>query len=378
MTSGAITPASRLSVRQGVSTNPDADLAVRELAAQIRQPESRLSLAFFSDAYDHEKLGQALSLHLPGPLIGCTTAGQLSPLGFQRGGISGASLASDYFQAIPYLIHPLSTVATQVERIAADVQKRLQTAGLQAFGLLLADGLSGREELLAASLYRALGDVPIIGGSAGDMLHFKKTFVYHDGRLLQDAAVFTLCLTSLPFSVFKHQHFHPTGKRLVITEADSARRLVWEINGEPALTAYARLVNVPLAQLNGGVFSRHPLMLRIEDDYFVRSIAGIEPGGGLKFHCAIDKGLVLTIGEGHSPMESLQAAFAGIRENIGEPAVILGCDCILRRMEMEALGIDDSVGRLMSQNKVVGFSTYGEQFHSLHVNQTFTGVAIAG
>lgn len=75
-------------------------------------------------------------------------------------------------------------------------------------------------------------------------------------------------------------------------------------------------------------------------------------------------------------MESLQAAFAGIRENIGEPAVILGCDCILRRMEMEALGIDDSVGRLMSQNKVVGFSTYGEQFHSLHVNQTFTGVAI--
>ena len=42
MTSGAITPASRLSVRQGVSTNPDADLAVRELAAQIRQPESRL------------------------------------------------------------------------------------------------------------------------------------------------------------------------------------------------------------------------------------------------------------------------------------------------------------------------------------------------
>jgi hypothetical protein len=377
MTSGAITPAPRLTVRQGVSTNPDAALAVQELAAQIRQPESGLNLAFFSDAYDRDTLGHALQRHLPGPLIGCTTAGQLSPLGFQRGGISGASLASEFLQAVPYLIHPLSNLATQAENIAVDVQRRLQAAKLQAFGLLLADGLAGREELLAASLYRALGDVPIIGGSAGDMLHFKETFVYHDGRLLQDAAVFTLCLTSLPFSVFKHQHFLPTGNRLVITEADTERRLVHEINGEPAMTAYARLVNVPLDQLSAAVFSRHPLMLRIDDDYYVRSIAGVAPDGGLKFHCAIDKGLVLTIGEGHSPVESLQDAFARVRSDIGEPAVILGCDCVLRRLEMEALNIDDSIGRLMSLNKVVGFSTYGEQFHSLHVNQTFTGVAIA-
>ena len=27
---------------------------------------------------------------------------------------------------------------------------------------------------------------------------------------------------------------------------------------------------------------------------------------------------------------------------------------------------------------VVGFSTYGEQINSVHVNQTFTGIAIAG
>ena len=378
MMSGKENSSPRLLVRQGTSTHPDAAEAVRQLAAQIRQPASELSLAFFSDAYDRRDLGRALRDQLPGPLIGCTTAGQLSPLGFQLGGISGATLASEYFQAVPYLIHPLSALAEQVERIAADVQDRLLAAKTPSFGLLLVDGLSAKEEMLSACLYRALGDVPLIGGSAGDMLHFKETFVYHDGELLQDAAVFTLCLTSLPFSVFKHQHFSPTATRLVITEAEPERRLVREINGQPAAAAYARLINVPLDQLNAGVFSRHPLMLRIQDDYFVRSIAGIDSNGGLKFHCAIDKGLVLTIGEGHSAEASLQAAFAGIREQIGEPAVILGSDCILRRLEMEARGIDGSVGRLMSENKVVGFSTYGEQFHSLHVNQTFTGVAIAG
>jgi hypothetical protein len=30
----------------------------------------------------------------------------------------------------------------------------------------------------------------------------------------------------------------------------------------------------------------------------------------------------------------------------------------------------------MAQNRVFGFSTYGEQYNGLHLNQTFTGVAI--
>lgn len=368
----------RLNVLQGHSTNPDAKQAVQELAAQIKQPQSKICLAFFSDAYDPHELGQALEAYLPGPVIGCTTAGQLSTLGFQRGGISGASLASDELIAIPYVISPLSSLQDQVARIAADVQDRLRNAKMKAFGLLLVDGLSAREEILTATLYRALGEVPIIGGSAGDMLKFKQTFVYHQGRLIEDAAVFTLCLTSLPFQVFKHQHFHPTPTRLVITEADPGKRLVREINGEPAVEAYARLIGTPVDKLNAAILSRHPLMLRIGDDYYVRGIGGIEADGSIRFFCAIEAGLVLTIGEGQSAGEMLALSLAQIKKSIGDPAVIIGCDCILRRLEMEERGIDGAIGQLFASNKVVGFSTYGEQFNSIHVNQTFTGIAIAG
>jgi hypothetical protein len=164
----------------------------------------------------------------------------------------------------------------------------------------------------------------------------------------------------------------------VITEAEPEQRLVRIINGEPAVEAYARLIGTPVAQLNAAVFSHHPLMLRVGDDYYVRSVAGIEADGSLKFLCAIDSGLVLTIGEGGSAQESFAQKIEQIRQEIGEPAVIIGCDCILRRLEMEERGIDDRIGQLMSRNKVFGFSTYGEQFNSLHINQTFTGVAIAG
>jgi hypothetical protein len=373
-----IHPEPRLKVQQGKSINTDPRKAVRELALQIEQPNIQVCLVFFSDEYDPKELGQALQDYLPGPVIGCTTAGQLSETGFQRGGISGASLAGGDLTATPYLIHPLSSQDRQISGIAEDIQKRLLLTAASAFGFLLVDGLSMKEEPLISALYMALGNVPIIGGSAGDSLKFKQTFVYFNGELLQDAAVFTLFLTSLPFHIFKHQHFLPTSTRLVVTAADPEKRLVKEINGEPAAEAYAQLVGTTVDQLDAGVFSRSPLMLRIGNDYYVRSISNVEPDGSLKFLCAIDSGLVLTIGRGDSAIESLSRDLQQVKQEIGDPAVIIGCDCILRRLDMEEQGIDDSIGRLMAKSKIVGFSTYGEQINSVHVNQTFTGVAIAG
>jgi len=256
------------------------------------------------------------------------------------------------------------------------VHAKLEENNCRAFGLLLVDGLSIREEPLTAGLYRFLGDVPIVGGSASDMLKFEKTSVYHQGRLLQNAAVFTLCLTSLPFHAFKHQHFLPTTTRLAITDADAENRLVREINGEPAAEVYARLIETPVEELNAQIFSQYPLMLKVRNDYFVRSIVGVEEGGALKFFCAINEGLVLTIGNGGSLEKSFEKKLEHIRAQVGEPAVIIGYDCILRRKELEAMGGDDAFGQYLADNRVIGFSTYGEQFNSLHVNQTFTGVAI--
>jgi hypothetical protein len=368
----------RLKVRQGISTKSDVDEAVCELAAQIKQPNTQVSLAFFSDEYDPEQLGRALKKYLPGPVIGCTTAGQLSEVGFQKGGISGASLAGDELSAIPYLIHPLSSQTEQVAIIAKNVHEQMARTGLPAFGFLLVDGLSMKEEPLISALYMALGNVQIVGGSAGDSLKFKKTFVYYDGELLQDAAVLTLFLTSLPFQVFKHQHFLPSSTKLVITEADPDNRIVREINGGPAAEIYAQLIGTSVDLLNSAVFSQHPLMLRIGNEYYVRSISNVEPDGSLKFFCAIDTGLVLTIGRGDAAFDSLSRDLDKVKQEMGDPAVIIGCDCILRRLELEAQGIDDSVGKLLATSKIIGFSTYGEQINSVHVNQTFTGVAISG
>ena len=38
--------------------------------------------------------------------------------------------------------------------------------------------------------------------------------------------------------------------------------------------------------------------------------------------------------------------------------------------------IRGQVADLLETHRTVGFSTYGEQFRGIHVNQTFTGIAI--
>ena len=179
-----------------------------------------------------------------------------------------------------------------------------------------------------------------------------------------------------PFSTFKLQHFVPTRRRLVITDADPDRRIVRTIDGYPAATAYAELVGLPVEALAAGVFSTHPVMVRLGDEYYVRSIQKVNADGSLTFYCAIEEGLVLTIGEGVDALRTLTDAFVAIEDAVKRPQLVIACDCILRRLELEHDGLADEVGRFLAQHRVVGFCTYGEQYYAMHVNQTLVGVAI--
>ena len=86
--------------------------------------------------------------------------------------------------------------------------------------------------------------------------------------------------------------------------------------------------------------------------------------------------MVLRLGQAVDPVEVAKGAFQHVRDTVGELALVIGCDCILRRLEFESDGRLGEMAQIMMDNKVFGFSTYGEQFNGIHVNQTFTGIAI--
>jgi hypothetical protein len=73
---------------------------------------------------------------------------------------------------------------------------------------------------------------------------------------------------------------------------------------------------------------------------------------------------------------NLAQTFDHIRAEIGPIEMTFGCDCILRNIEITQKQQKEAVAEVLQFNHTVGFSTYGEQFGGVHVNQTFTGIAI--
>jgi len=165
-------------------------------------------------------------------MVGCTTAGEIGPLGYEDHGISGLSFPAAHFTAVIGQLQQLQDFTLdQSQSLAQILLQRLEALQPQAsadntFALLLIDGLSRREELVADALQHAFGKRLLFGGSAGDDLAFSRTRVYFDGHFEDDAAVVVLLSTRVPFQVFKTQHFQTTPERLVVTGADSARRIV--------------------------------------------------------------------------------------------------------------------------------------------------------
>jgi len=373
----------RVTVKRGISQASDEQQAVAEFCAAIAQPDTVGTIFFCSSKYDLKRLGRELQASLSGPLVGCTTSGELSTTGYTEHSIVGASISSAELRIHPRLITPLTRFGLpESEDLVSSLQQELTLINSltrdQSFGLLLVDGMSMLEEQVIASLYNAIGGVRIIGGSAGDDLKFEQTWVYADGEFISNAAVFALFETTLPFMIFRTQHFQPSDKRLVITASDPPHRVVSEINGEPAAAEYARLVGLTCDELTPMVFSKHPVMLKIGGEHFVRSIQKVNEDRSLSFYCAIDNGLVLTVAEGVDLVKNLHAQLDAITSAMPNPQLIIGFDCILRRLEIMEKSLAADVEHEFAGHNIIGFSTYGEQFNAVHVNQTLTGVAIGG
>lgn len=355
----------------------DVDTAVRELVEQLGTPDLDAVLLFCAPDYDLDALGPAIRAAFSCPVLGCTSSGQLGTRGFQTSGILAAGLRGGAMKVHPFLIAPLADLEAQAAVVADSVQS-IAASSRQGgcFALLLVDGLSTCEEHLSAALYQMIGNVPMIGGSAGDNLRFERTHVYHDGVFLSDAAVFALFECASAFQTFKLQHFVPSDTELVVTDADPALRLIRELNGEPAALAYAEAIGMAVDELNPTVFSTHPLLLSIGGEPYVRSLLQVNDDLSLTCYCAVDEAMVVSVGKAVDVMATLEHSFSEVRKTVHDPAFVIGCDCILRRVEFEQTGMTERVGGFMASQRVFGFSTYGEQFNGLHVNQTFTGVAI--
>ncbi len=375
--------AGRSAIRRGFSTAPDPLTAVREFSELIAQPDIGLVVFFCSFSYDLDILQPELRRVFDGVhVVGCTTAGEIAPAGYLDGAITGFSIAASHCRAASVVLENLSRFqmsdghTATLKLVSAMRELGLALDPKDSFAMLLIDGMSDNEEVVLASLNLLMDMVPLLGGSAGDNLSLTGAYVYFDGSFHRDAALLTVIKIKAPFRIVKCQHFVGSDVRMVVTKADPVSRKVFELNAEPAAREYARILNLPERALTQTIFSAFPLMVKVGGDFHVRSIRHAHLDHSLTFFCAIDEGVVLRLAKTEAILPNLRAFFQGVNESFGPPALVIGFDCIHRSLSLEKTQTKHLASDVLAANNVIGFCTYGEQFSGMHLNQTFTAIAI--
>lgn len=342
----------------------------------LRGTNPALVLLFGGTAETLETLDAGLSPHLPQGCViaGCSSAGEIGPAGYSGDSVVAIGFPAQRFRAMALVLPDLAAlpVSDWMARLRGLMRDFAPDPARRLFGLLLTDGLAGQEDALVATLDAALPAVPVLGGSAGDGLAFRRTALLAEGVARTGVAVFLLVQTDLAIHEITFAHFSPTRTRAVVTAVSPDRRRILELNAEPAAPEYARLAGLRPDALTPTEFARHPLLLRMGGRHHVRAISAVTEDDGLSLLSSIDIGTVLTLGRS----EDLVLGFSDMLDSLpARPLMVLAFDCILRRLALERAGLTGRMSELYRRHRVAGFNTYGEQHSGMHVNQTFVGLA---
>jgi hypothetical protein len=376
----ATPPPATCGIRTAASAQAGTSAAVAEITADMGPGPFQHIIVMYSPAHHAKLVGELFRKSYPDAEIsGCSTSGEITPSGMMQGGIVAFAFPVKGFRVIAEVIADVGRAGVEhASELARKLKLRFgagQSMQDRIFALLLVDGLSNAEEMLIAAVHWAMDDVQLIGGSAGDDLAFHETSLIHKGRIIQHAALLILVESDYPFEVFKTQNFEPTGTKLVVTAADTEKRIVYELNAEPATQEYAAAIGLLPHDLGPFSFASYPLVVRVGGDYYCRSIRNMNPDGSLSFFCAIDEGLVFTVATPRDMVQSTLTTLQRIENNLGRIDTVLGFDCILRRLDAENRQTGHQLAEIYRRFNVVGFHTYGEQFNAMHLNQTLTGIA---
>lgn len=270
-------------------------------------------------------------------------------------------------------------------------QESKAAAGGSPYGavLLLVDSLAGDLQQVFTGIYRVTGPkIQIIGGAAGDEQKFVRTFVFHNGRVVEKGAVALWIGSEHPLSVVTGHGWRPIGVPLLVTRVEGTE--IIEISGRPAADVYEEQLGLAPGELSAdrfwGTSILHPLGLIQSDGSSVIRVARAKtPQGGLKI-----QGCVPPAGSAVQVMTGSTDALLGIVRGIARSAldsrpdakVLLTFSCAARaaifgpRAQEEPRMLQETAGGVPA----FGFYCCGEFARSAGVlgthNATLTAMAL--
>ncbi|MBU1087759.1 MAG: FIST C-terminal domain-containing protein [Candidatus Omnitrophica bacterium] len=383
-----------MAIKVGVGKSKEIDsfaagsLAAKNALSQLGSEHPNLVFVFASSRFDHQQLIRGIkSIISDCPLVGCTTAGEITSLGPDKKSVVVMVIESNTLYAAVGLGKNLSKDSRRAGQEAAHdtLVKTRQGLTRHAF-MMLSDGLKGNGVDIIRGVQEVLGtSFPIVGGSAADDFLFSNTFQYYDENVYQDSVCGILFSGDISIGIGARHGWYPLGKPRIVTAAE--HNIIKKLDGKPAARIYedyfgkrvADLQNEPMARMS----VMYPLGMSIpeEEECIIRNAMKVDAEGSLVCAGEVPKGSEIRVMMG-SKETALKAAQKAAEIALGA----------LRKKKASLVFVFDSVSRerlfgLKSkeeievvqkifgpQTPIVGFYTYGEQAPlgaTINLGQTF-------
>lgn len=349
---------------------------ITDINSQLHGLSVDLIVCFASPKHDIAAISEKLNTSFHGTqIIGCSTSGELSPGKLTDGEVCGLAFLTGSIEdfRIEVATNVSSSLPTAVRNVFSKFERHFhcemkELDPAKHVGILLIDGLSGAEEKVNETI-GDLTNISFIGGSAGDDLKFKQTFVFANGQVYSDAAVLALLKPVGKFDFLKTQSFAPTAKVLKATKTNEKERQIIEFNNKPATEAYAEALGVPVTELSN-YFFKNPIGLMFGDEPFVRSPRIIDEST-IRFYCSVKEDMDLCLLKSTDIVEDTKRDLNKKIDELGGISAILNFNCILRTLDLKQQQKGQEYADIFKSMQMAGFSTYGESYIG-HVNQTAT------
>lgn len=370
----------RIRVGVGQSKQEDSSRAGEEAA---RAALSRLDgpadvlVVFVDPRFNHRQLLAGVEAAAGKiPMVGGTTAGEISSHGFSTGSVVVMAIASSELAFITGVGQYMSRdEAACAASLSQDLLDKLD--GRQPLSLLVfPNGMGGDGVKVIEGLHSVLGQsFEIVGGYLGDGLNFGPTYQFHNGRVFKDAIAGLLICHRNGFrtSVGVRSGFESLGNRFVCTRAQG--NVALEFDGKPALEFYrdilgedrsGRLPEIALmypfglidetVSIQGQEYFQLRCALAIDEQLSSLTLAGSIPAGRAITITTASRGELI---QGAAlAAEQAMASLEGAK-----PVAILMFSCVGRRMVLgrrtseEVEAVQKVLG---AEVPLVGFYSYGE------------------
>ena len=357
----------------GHSDDPDARAAGAAAAGRaVTGPDPRLLVVFCSEEYDLPALLAGVNEVAGGaPVVGCSTAGEISSSGPGDASVVVMALGGPGFTVATGAADAGDGQLREASAAAAACVGQLGAAEHRVL-LLLTDGLAGDQQEVVRGAYQTVGaEIPLVGGCAGDGLKMKGTFQLCGTEVLTNAVVAAAIASDAPIGIGVRHGWRRVGQPMLVTS--SAGNRVNQLDDLPALDVYLERLNAPEeARRDPAAFTAfaltHPLGLSRRSGEEVRFVAEANfEDRSLMCIAQVPQGGQAWIMEGddESVLSATDEACGEAIRALGDhpPLGLLAFDCIARRGVLGDPGIEQEVQRISGYAggaPVAGFYTYGE------------------